>query len=921
MALNPSSSFGQNLLSSTRGSLQASTGIQGGSASATYAAILTDYRTIASPTVMSSPSVVRSVQGVQSQGSVLIDQQPLQARSAQSIQVQGSAVIGQAQALQPSQLLQPTQLGVSQFSNTLSAMTPTQVAATPEKGQHIAGSLVTKTTIEKVFIPADPSVPPVTLGSAGSKVESTPGIARTGAPQAQMPVLKAAVSDLPTMLPTVVAQPVSLAQPVRQFGATSLAASAIAQAVVQSGTRPADYVLENRSFIPPREINYVAIPQDVGRGGNLTYNPNTNVVESRNMYQIDDRGEMYQADVYQGDAAYDVYQGDPDMQQYRDHFYDEDQQYQDQQYNAQEQQYAGDGYYCDQIDEMQGHEQFAQDDPYAHMNYGTYDEGADVAAGMPRPQEEKREENPAEDQFTRLLNSLEARVDLMAQMQHTRAEIQKHTRNLQGNKVSSPTSRDSPHLALPGVDTRQQPYQVDLGPDRPFSSLMEDFSTTGRTTGRFGFDSHPVETTALVSTSGSDAARLARENAMLRDEFLDQRTLIESLTTEVTDMKHALQSIATDPGMLSRSAERRNDFYVPAGTRVEARWMQDGNTAGYCGPWMPGYIAQENQDGSFQVEYDNGDACTCVPRDCVQIWAEVDGEYMLIPAHEGDNDNSATSEEVRSLQNQLEEERKRHESSTQQWTMERQRLLEELQTLKGGEIAQSMMMITEPLIPMQFGGRRGGVAPLCRNPCGLNIELSEDGYVAKRVRGCRQSVVVGSAPLEPQDLGCYFEVVVRETVNGWVGGLGLGVTRVSPAEMKRMPDKAWRIPSTFIVGYWGCLFLDGREKRTRWKADTLKVGSRVGLLVTGDGRGDLIVFVDGEPVVRADDVLPNSFSSGGMQEPLYPVIDVFAATLSVELMTNATAPAKPWGRDPSPPGSPASVVRSIQSSAVTLGAM
>jgi hypothetical protein len=288
-----------------------------------------------------------------------------------------------------------------------------------------------------------------------------------------------------------------------------------------------------------------------------------------------------------------------------------------------------------------------------------------------------------------------------------------------------------------------------------------------------------------------------------------------------------------------------------------------------------------------------------------------------------------SNEEVRCLQTQLVEERKRHESSTQQWAMERQRLLDELHSVKTtggrraigglpavGEDCEGMMqpmMATEAVLPI----RRGMTPPLCRNPCGLNIELSEDGYTAKRVRGCRQSVVVGSAPLNQQEQGYYFEVVVKETVCGWVGGLGLGVTRMCPEEMKRMPDKAWRIPSTFIVGYWGCLFLDGREKRTRWKADTLKVGSRVGLLVTGDGRGDLIVFVDGEAVVRADDVLP---TSNNVQEPLYLVIDVFAATLSVELVPNAIAPAKPWSGDPSPPGSPASVARSLTNSTVTLGA-
>jgi len=170
--------------------------------------------------------------------------------------------------------------------------------------------------------------------------------------------------------------------------------------------------------------------------------------------------------------------------------------------------------------------------------------------------------------------------------------------------------------------------------------------------------------------------------------------------------------------------------------------------------------------------------------------------------------------------------------------------------------------------------------------------------------------VIGSSPLDLQEQGWYFEVVVRETVNGWVGGLGIGVTRTAPSELRRLPDKGWRIPGTFIVGYWGCVFLDGRERRTKWKADSLEVGSKVGLLITGDGKGDLIVFVDGCPVVRADGVLP----SAGQLDSLYPVIDIFAATLSVELQRTAKAPSPPWDSNPSPPGSPASVARSTISS-------
>merc|ERR1712110_1339955 len=121
-----------------------------------------------------------------------------------------------------------------------------------------------------------------------------------------------------------------------------------------------------------------------------------------------------------------------------------------------------------------------------------------------------------------------------------------------------------------------------------------------------------------------------------------------------------------------------------------------------------------------------------------------------------------------------------------------------------------------------------------------------------------------------------------------------------------MGDKAWRMPSTYIVGYWGCVFLDGREKRTSWRADALRAGARVGLLVTGDGRGDLIVFVDGVPIVRADRAIP------ALRDAVYPVVDVFAATLAVDLQDRASPRPPPWDTEPSPAGSPATLTRGVR---------
>jgi len=214
------------------------------------------------------------------------------------------------------------------------------------------------------------------------------------------------------------------------------------------------------------------------------------------------------------------------------------------------------------------------------------------------------------------------------------------------------------------------------------------------------------------------------------------------------------------------------------------------------------------------------------------------------------------------------------------------------------------------------------VLPFSTDVCGVNLSISEDGYAATRMRGCRQSVAIGSGPLPRQSWGYYFEVLVQETVAGWVGGLGIGVTSTSPGSLRRVPDKAWRLPDSYIVGYWGCIFLDGKEHRTVWRSDALCPGSRVGLLVTGDGRGDLIVFVNDRPVVRMDGALLGDGvgpSTSGLL--LYPVVDIFAATRMVVLSQHASPPPPPWYVDeslvrPSAPGSPATANRSIHAASI-----
>ncbi|CAE7524687.1 unnamed protein product [Symbiodinium sp. CCMP2456] len=180
-------------------------------------------------------------------------------------------------------------------------------------------------------------------------------------------------------------------------------------------------------------------------------------------------------------------------------------------------------------------------------------------------------------------------------------------------------------------------------------------------------------------------------------------------------------------------------------------------------------------------------------------------------------------------------------------------------------------------------------APFCHDTVGLNVLLSQDGYTATRSCGCRESVAVCKAPLSQQGAG-YFEVEVCQTVDGWIGGLGIGVTHSSPSDLKeqRLPDKAWRVPRSFVLGYAGNKYLNGKEGTVDWQSDQLRVGQRVGLLIDG---GSLYVLVDGQEVASVSEV--EMLSAGLRQdEPLYGIVDIYNAALSVRLLPGAVVPQK-----------------------------
>jgi len=181
------------------------------------------------------------------------------------------------------------------------------------------------------------------------------------------------------------------------------------------------------------------------------------------------------------------------------------------------------------------------------------------------------------------------------------------------------------------------------------------------------------------------------------------------------------------------------------------------------------------------------------------------------------------------------------------------------------------------------------VQPFSKEVRGANILISDDGLTASRRCGCRECAVIGSGPLQRQQRGLFFEVVIHQVLDGWMGGVGLGVTHSSPGQLARLPDKAWRLPESFIVGYSGSAYLNGKEQRISWQPDSLQIGQRVGFLITGDGREHVLIFVDDKEVVRIDGA--DLHANGLRDAPLYPVVDVFNAAQVVTLNPLALAPS------------------------------
>eukprot|EP00811_Abedinium_folium_P034529 NODE_7403_length_1582_cov_2.118900.p1 GENE.NODE_7403_length_1582_cov_2.118900~~NODE_7403_length_1582_cov_2.118900.p1 ORF type:complete len:400 (-),score=103.15 NODE_7403_length_1582_cov_2.118900:153-1352(-) len=163
---------------------------------------------------------------------------------------------------------------------------------------------------------------------------------------------------------------------------------------------------------------------------------------------------------------------------------------------------------------------------------------------------------------------------------------------------------------------------------------------------------------------------------------------------------------------------------------------------------------------------------------------------------------------------------------------------------------------------------------------------SSSAATATRARSglCPLSAVFGDAPLPRiENVGWYFRLRVNSANAGWIGGFAIGVTLCDPTSLAALPDRASRVPRSWLAGYWGRTYSNGREHACSWRPQTLRADDEVGFLVDLDG--ECVVYVNDEEVCRfADPPVPVT------SVELTTLLDVASAAASVTLLSGAPPP-------------------------------
>eukprot|EP00439_Symbiodinium_sp_Y106_P030723 s2626_g3.t1 len=159
------------------------------------------------------------------------------------------------------------------------------------------------------------------------------------------------------------------------------------------------------------------------------------------------------------------------------------------------------------------------------------------------------------------------------------------------------------------------------------------------------------------------------------------------------------------------------------------------------------------------------------------------------------------------------------------------------------------------------------------------VRISEDGLTAEHMDPngpALQGVVFGSTRIPTFSAGAYFEVLVQKANLDEEDGLTLGVTTALPQEIPEPFVTADDVPNSYCFGFDGKAVLPDSDDPidTGWNPKDVRVGDRVGLLVTPQGEGQ--VFRNGEAKVSGVLGLP-------VGVPLFPIVDLLGSAVSVSL--------------------------------------
>jgi len=132
----------------------------------------------------------------------------------------------------------------------------------------------------------------------------------------------------------------------------------------------------------------------------------------------------------------------------------------------------------------------------------------------------------------------------------------------------------------------------------------------------------------------------------------------------------------------------------------------------------------------------------------------------------------------------------------------------------------------------------------CSSLCSESSMGSSSVATESHKRGNPQlCAVFGDAPLQKiPDVGWYFRLRINSVSTGWIGGFGIGVTLSTPCSLAVLPDRASRVPRSWLAGYWGRTFSNGSERLSEWKPQDLVPNDEVGFLVTTEGA--CIVYIN-----------------------------------------------------------------------------